>query len=329
MNKKRKLTKDDMCKIASNININKKDLLISFEEGAHKYTITPIEKKLQKHIISVTSFKKLLFPIFVNEVGVKQMREGANWNEKHPMFLLSDEEIFKIWDDDRIDASEKGTKMHAFIETYLLYVIYYHNLEHSFLYFEVRQNLLLKSEYWPTTPGSDILIKEDFISFLKDHNNLKPFRVEWRIYDENILVAGSIDILFEDVLQPFEKTGNLIMMDWKRKNELSISNKYEEGIKGTAMETFANCDFVGFSIQQNLYTYLLENGYEMNINGKNIKINIKEMHVVLFHPIKMNHMILNNEPLKYIKRKLPRLTEEINQIIQTRKDNLKDILKKI
>ena len=43
------------------------------------------------------------------------MRKGKNW-EKSKYYGMTDDEIKKLWDDNRIDASTKGTKMHLDIE---------------------------------------------------------------------------------------------------------------------------------------------------------------------------------------------------------------------
>ena len=43
------------------------------------------------------------------------MRKGKNW-VKSKYYGMTDDEIKKQWDDNRIDASTKGTKMHLDIE---------------------------------------------------------------------------------------------------------------------------------------------------------------------------------------------------------------------
>ena len=52
-------------------------------------------------------------------------------------------------------------------------------------------------------------------------------RVEWRIYNEHVMVAGQIDAVFQDAM------GNLHMLDWKRvKHSLDPNAKQQFGRYG-------------------------------------------------------------------------------------------------
>ena len=50
---------------------------------------------------------------------------------------------------------------------------------------------------------------EYFLQFVGDHPELKPYRTEWMIYDEDLKLAGSIDMVYENA------DGTLSIYDWK------------------------------------------------------------------------------------------------------------------
>ena len=48
-----------------------------------------------------------------------------------------------------------------------------------------------------------------FTEAVKDHPELKPYRTEWTIYDEDLKISGSIDMIYEN------PDGTLSIYDWK------------------------------------------------------------------------------------------------------------------
>ena len=103
------------------------------------------------------------------------------------------------------------------------------------------------------------------------HFNPIPLRVEWPIYIEEYKIAGTIDLLTLD------KLGKTIIFDWKRTHKLGDeydnnsfyvqkTNSYCEGVQ---IDKFRldDCSFIKYSLQQNIYKYILENKYGIDIDN--------------------------------------------------------------
>ena len=61
--------------------------------------------------------------------------------------------------------------------------------------------------------------------FVKDHPQLKPYRTEWMIFDEDLKLAGSIDMVYEN------PDGTLSIYDWKRSKDISKVNGWNKFAK--------------------------------------------------------------------------------------------------
>ena len=95
------------------------------------------------------------------------MMNSRNWiNSKY--YGLTKEEIIQEWENNKILAAHQGTIMHKDIE------LYFNEIE-----------VLNKSKEF-----------KYFLNFIKEHSNLIPYRTEWEIFDEDLLLAGSIDMCF-------------------------------------------------------------------------------------------------------------------------------------
>jgi hypothetical protein len=126
-----------------------------------------------------------------------------------------------------------------------------------------------------------------FKNFLKE-NPITPFRTEWHICDLELGIAGTVDLLC--------RNGNdFDMFDWKRSRKASPEETvWRYGING--LNHIPDISYYHYAIQQNLYRYILE---------KNYGITIKNMSIVVFHPI-------YNDYRQY---EIPRLDKEIKIII--------------
>jgi hypothetical protein len=60
---------------------------------------------------------------------------------------------------------------------------------------------------------------EHFLRFHSHHQHLVPYRTEWRVFDEELRLVGSIDMVFWD-----EELRAYVLYDWKRSRMLRTSN---------------------------------------------------------------------------------------------------------
>lgn len=172
------------------------------------------------------------------------------------------------------------------------------------------------------TPIEGILNKDQFFKFLGIlssgcnwstvmHSFLKPFRMEWRIFDQDLMLAGSVDALFEDIrcrlvvidvhyADPFEKTGKLWLVDWKRSMKISFENPFQYGLQDGPFANMSDCNFNHYSLQLNTYRSILEKRYQLQFFG---------MFLIVFHP----------QHEKYERVNAPLLFQPIQEMFQQRK----------
>lgn len=219
-------------------NTHPRDQCIVFDEGPHVYYVNGNPDN-----VSVTTLVHHYFPKFDADLVISRMMSSKNWpNNKY--YGKTAEEIKEQWSSTGTDATTKGTRMHLSIELF-------YNEEDV-------------SEY-----ENDIEFKM-FKTFYEDHKDqLAPYRTEWEVYDEEHHIAGSIDMVFEN-----KSDGTLSIYDWKRSKEIKLKNGF--GSRGLDhMKAYHDCNYVQYSLQLNIYKYILEKHY-----GKTIR----DMYLVVMHP---------------------------------------------
>ena len=114
-----------------------------------------------------------------------------------------------------------------------------------------------------------------FLDYFRDHclGKMRPYRSEWYVFDEDedVRVCGSIDMLFSDITD--ETNRRLFIVDWKRSKEIRTRNMFEKGFGPCAH--YDSCNHVQYSLQLNLYKYILESKYDKVVVG---------MMLVILHP---------------------------------------------
>jgi len=120
-------------------------------------------------------------------------------------------------------------------------------------------------------------IDTEFAQFLNFNSTLKwkVFRTEWCIFDENFKIAGTVDVTFYD-----PSTGKYHIMDWKRTSKMPKMNPYSHG--KPPLNCLDDCKFNHYSLQLNIYKYILEKKYGLSIES---------MTIVIFHPDHVNYII--------------------------------------
>ncbi len=155
---------------------------------------------------------------------------------------ISTEDILAEWEAKRNDSAIKGTALHEAIENY------YQNKSYVTNSAEFRQ----------------------FIAFKQRYSGMIPFRSEWRIFDEDLLVAGTIDMVYK------KEDGSLYMFDWKRSEKVvrsdgTIKNDNYQFAYGELSHLGDN-SYNRYCLQQNIYKAILEKRYKKKISSMNLLV---------------------------------------------------------
>lgn len=238
-------------------NNHPRDERIRFVEESHTYYV---DGSSEGYISSTTLIHKL-FEKFDADKVISKMRNSYKWKSS-PYYGMTNEEIKEKWDNNRDCAASAGTKMHENIENY------YNKKDYSI-------------------EGKEFSL---FKCFEDDHKDLKPYRTEWCVFDEEAKVSGSIDMVYEDP----DDNSKLIIADWKRSKEIKFENKWQKGISPHSVH-LDDCNFVHYSLQLSIYKYILEKNYDKKIS---------ECFIVVLHPnqdsYKKYHIMDLSEEVTYI-----------------------------
>lgn len=228
---------------------HERDARIQFISEGHVYKIDSGEDQYT----SVTTFIKSFFTPFDADGILKQMARSGSLASKYG--TKTADEVKVEWKRSGQEAAEIGTLLHENIE------FFYNNQE------------------TPRNPFPE-KIQPEFEFFLKFHrehvvpNQMKPYRTEWYVFIEKFKIAGSIDMVFE------LPNGNLCIYDWKRSKKI----EYVSRKKALApIQHLDDCNFYHYSLQLNMYKYILEHCY-----GKIIE----RLCLVFLHPLHSEYLIV-------------------------------------
>ena len=266
-------------------NSDQRDKNITLYEQEHKYIIG---FEPQTSYISVTTLCHSYFKEFNADEVIQTMFNSKGWKEGHKYWGLTSSEIKAKWETNRDNSATAGTNLHFEIECFMnnpLLSSNYTNKELGDIYMIINKN----------SNDTKPLEWKQFINFIRDHPNLKPYRTEWLIYDEDAKVAGSIDMVFEN------SDGTLSIYDWKRSKDISKVNNWNKFSTHTVICHLPDSKFWHYSLQLNTYKYILETKY-----GKKIK----DLFLVKLHP--------DNETKNYEVISVPNLYTEIEELFLER-----------
>jgi len=203
-----------------------RDEQIAFEEDSHTYTIRcdPTSK-----YTSVTTYVHEQFETFDADLIIGKMIESPYWN-KNKYYGKTPDEIKKLWDKNRDEAAAAGTKMHYDIECY------YNNI--------CVENDSIEFQY--------------FKDFTEKYPHMKPYRTEWTIFDVELKIAGSIDMVFYN-----EKDHMYYIYDWKRCKEIKKSTGFNKHSVNSILSDLPDTNYWHYTLQLNIYKALLEKNYDM------------------------------------------------------------------
>jgi hypothetical protein len=256
--------KEQMAGTINEINAHPRDLLIEFDPIPHKYTC-----KGDANYMSVTTWLHSHFKPFDADAVIAKMKLT---NPKCKYYGQTPAEIKAGWDKNRDEAAAAGTAMHAAIEEYSIRPGPPHLAETS------SQG---NAEVLPETSSQDNaealaemggvvgVPPSHFHSFILAHPHLKPYRAEWMIFDEDVKLAGSIDMVYEN------PDGTLMIYDWKRCKEIKKNNSFGEFALTECINHLPDTNYWHYALQLNTYKAILEAKYEKKVT---------QMCLVCLHP---------------------------------------------
>lgn len=205
------------------LNSHARDKRIVFDEGPHIYYI---DGSCDGYI-SCTTWNHSHFEHFDADAIITKMMSSSNWQPGNKYYGKTREEIKALWNKNRDDAANAGTKMHLDIECY------YNNCPNE----------------------NDSIEYQYFKNFLIDYPDLKPYRTEWTVFHEELKIAGSIDMVYE------KPDGHLLIYDWKRCREITKTSRFEKWGNKECIEHLPDTNFWHYSLQLNTYKAILEDKY--------------------------------------------------------------------
>jgi len=220
-------------------NPHPRDANIQFEEATHKYTIADGGK-----YTSVTTFIKPLFEEFDTDRVIEMMMKSRKWPQSK-YFGMDADAIKAQWAAKGAEAAAAGTLLHADIERF------YNGLS-------------------VTNPS----VEYGYFQAFAASCSLRPYRAEWTVYDEDVRLAGSIDMVFA------RPDGVLEIYDWKRTKAIEKANAWGTYGKHEAIAHLPDTNYWHYALQLNLYKFILEHKYEKVVNG---------LYLVRLHPDSAKH----------------------------------------
>ncbi len=210
----------------------------------------------KKEAISVTQLIGEFFPKFDKEYWAMKESEktGEDLNE-----------IISRWDNLGEKARIEGTNLHNQIENF------YNNKEY--------------------------INSKEFEKFLSFHNKFiqskyEPYRTEWRVFDDSKLLAGTLDMVYK------KENNEVFIFDWKRSKKIISSdgsiekeNPFENCLKG--LSHMSSTDYNKYSLQQNIYKYILEKNYGFKVSSMNLLV--LHPYYPSYHIVKIEDLPLETE----------------------------------
>jgi ATP-dependent exoDNAse (exonuclease V) beta subunit len=269
----------------SEVNSHERDKNIVFIPSSHRYMINN-----EEGYTSATTWVHSNFEPFDNDSVIDKMMNGSNW-AKSPYFGLSKGDIKQKWAENGKESSGMGTDLHYHIEKFMnlptgktrpthkdlleeYYKISRQDTANSFTEIELKQ--VIEWGY--------------FLDFVRKHPDFLPYRSEWMVYNEDIKICGTIDMVYEN------PDGSLNIFDWKRCKTIQ---KYSYGKTSLhpKMSKIPDSNYYHYLLQLSLYKYILETKYNKKVDT---------CVLVKLHP--------NNKTKSYEFHYLPNLGLNINEL---------------
>lgn len=268
--------------ILSNVYGVERDSLIKFYTRGHKYEI--LSDKNSKYT-SVTTWNHSHFPKFDADKIIDNIFKSKSWGPDHKYWGQTAEQIKASWKTNGEQVAGAGTNLHERIENFM-------NNE------KLKPGYLLKDLYeeYNNSSEENELEWDYFLKFVNGNPDLKPYRTEWMIFHEDLKLAGSIDMVFEN------EDGTFSIYDWKRSKEITKVNNWNQYALNPLISHMPDTNFWHYSLQLNTYKRILEDKY-----GKKVT----KLCLVRLHP--------NNTEKTYELLDVPILEKEMSELFEERR----------
>ena len=249
------------------LNAHPRDAFIQFDEPTHVYTVHG-----DKTFMSVTTWNHHHFPKFDADKIIKQIISSKKHktDPEYKYYQMTAGQIMDMWNANRDGASSAGTNMHYDIECF------YNQIDVS----------------------NDSVEYKYFQNFLRENPHLHAYRTEWTIYHEELKIAGSVDMVYEN------PNGTLLIYDWKRCKEIVKENLYGSTATTECIQHLPDTNFWHYALQLNTYKTIIEEKYGKKVVG---------LCLVCLHP--------NNADYQLIE--VPFMEKELVDLFEYRKEMLK------
>ena len=242
------------------------DRYIDFEPEQHVYTVWS-----QKKLLPVSSLIAYFFEQFDAQSAAQRQFER---------YGIPVEESLKKWERIGKMAREVGTFVHEQTENYFRDGTFATTC--PFTFEDKTEMVSVEKE------------RLHFLRFVSDYN-IHPYRQEWPVYDTDLNIAGTIDMVCR------MDDGEFIIYDWKRSSKVAnvLGQPIVEAFGGKQSFngiSLPDTPFYHYCIQQNLYRYMLEAHYGVRVKA-------------------MNLVVLCAEYPSYVVVNVPKMDEVVEQII--------------
>lgn len=272
--------------VLKNTNSHERDAFIKFYNKGHKYEITTDPKS---KYTSVTTWCHSHFPKFDADAIIENIFKSKSWGPDHKYWNMTAEQIKASWRSSGDSAASSGTSLHERIECFM-------NNDKIQLGYSQRDLVEhYRSEQQHSQSESQQIEWDFFIKFAEDHPDLKPYRTEWMIFDEDLKLAGSIDMVYEN------PDGTLSIYDWKRSKDISRVNNWNKFAINPLISHLHDTNFWHYSLQLNTYKSILERKYRKTVT---------KLCLVRLHP--------DAEEQTYELLDVPILTKELSDLFEER-----------
>jgi hypothetical protein len=282
--------------VLSKRNQHPRDLNIVFQEEGHKYTILTDPDSTYT---SVTTWNHSHFEHFNADKVIQNMMQGKAWKEGHKYWPLTAEQIKEQWNQNGKQVSQLGTDMHYQIECFMNEPCFHdkHVYTHRDLWDHVQKGTTA-TETENATENENTKEWGHFLQYIQDTPDFTPYRTEWTIYHEELKLAGSIDMVYEN-----PEDGTLAIYDWKRSKDITKINTFNRYAKTQCISHLPDANFWHYTLQLNTYKAILEEKYDKKVT---------HLCLVRLHPDDETYELLD----------VPIVTEEIKELFALRKKTI-------
>ena len=143
-----------------------------------------------------------------------------------------------------------------------------------------------------------------YLQFRADHPDLEFFRLEWRIFDECLLISGSVDAAVVAARDAEGRVTEVDLVDWKTCKDIH-ETKAKGGKKCflPPLDDIKETKLMTYFFQLNIYRFIIERHYGLRV---------RRMHILAFH----------DNYSSYQRIEVPRMERETRRLIQAHEREL-------